>query len=276
MNLFKDFPVRFDLFPFKKFVWKHWYNFFASQYKSMNISLMNYGYVSEDVYSNKIALDDNEEAERYCYQLYKHVASAVDLAGLDVLEIGCGRGGGASYIKRHLKPRALTGVDFSGSNINYCRKNHAVPGLQFELGDAENLSFGDGSFDVVINIESSHCYGNIEKFLTEVFRVLRPNGFFLFADFRPAGAVEMLRQQFEQSGFKVVGSENITDNVAASMQLENQRKRDLIKNHIPTYLRWLAHWFAAVEGTPIHKAFKSGKLEYVCLALEKKPTSITN
>ena len=43
--------------------------------------------------------------------------------------------------------------------------------LSFEVGDAENLASADGAFDVVANIESSHCYGNIPRFTREVARV---------------------------------------------------------------------------------------------------------
>jgi ubiquinone/menaquinone biosynthesis C-methylase UbiE len=43
-------------------------------------------------------------------------------------------------------------------------------------GDAENLPFPQVSFDAVINVESAHCYGSIERFLAEVHRVLRPGG----------------------------------------------------------------------------------------------------
>lgn len=52
------------------------------------------------------------------------------------------------------------------------------------FGDAEKLPLADASFDAVLNVESSHCYGNVETFFREAARVLRPDGRFLFADFR--------------------------------------------------------------------------------------------
>jgi ubiquinone/menaquinone biosynthesis C-methylase UbiE len=274
MNKFKDILSRPDLFPLKKFIWKYWYNVFASKYESMNISLMNYGYVDENTDGEQLKLDSQDEPERYCYQLYNHVASAVNLEGLEVLEVGCGRGGGTSYIKRYLKPRSLMGVDFSLSNINFCRKNHNISGLYFIPADAEALPFKDDSFDVVVNVESSHCYSNMDKFLAEVYRVLRPNGNFLFTDFRPSESVVTTQQQLKKAGFTIVKKENITANVMAAMRLENQRKSELIKDNISKYMHWLAYWFAAAEGTPMYRAFESGKLEYVCYALKKQPVQI--
>merc|ERR1719335_1617700 len=47
-----------------------------------------------------------------------------------------------------------------------------------------DLPFADGSMDVVLCIESSHCFADFERFLAEVRRVLRPGGRFSLADLR--------------------------------------------------------------------------------------------
>ncbi|MEE4247851.1 MAG: methyltransferase domain-containing protein [Kangiellaceae bacterium] len=61
------------------------------------------------------------------------------------------------------------------------------------MGDAENLSnIRDGIIDILINVESSHCYGNMPAFLREVERVLKPGGYFSFADFRGTDQVNEL------------------------------------------------------------------------------------
>ena len=51
-----------------------------------------------------------------------------------------------------------------------------MTGLDFVHGDAESLPFSDGSFDAVINVEASHAYPRLTRFLEEVVRVLRPGG----------------------------------------------------------------------------------------------------
>ena len=73
-------------------------------------------------------------------------------------------------------------------------------------GDAENLPFEDNSFDAIINVESSHCYGNVEQFLREVHRVLRPGGDFLFVDLRGAQKLVELQtmvEDFDKEGLLV-------------------------------------------------------------------------
>ena len=271
MNIIDRLIARPNNFPFRRLIWKLWYNHMASQYESINIKLMNYGYVDRDVNAEQLKLDSVDEAERYCVQLYHHVASAIPLTGLKVLEVGCGRGGGASYVKRYLHPELLIGVDFSKSNINYCRQKYQQPDLHFELGDAEALQFDDNSFDVVINVESSHCYQHTDKFFAEVYRVLKPNGYFLFTDFRPQESVENTQKQLVLTGFYVVREEKITDNVYASMELEHQRKVEIIEQQVPTIFRWLAGYFAAAKGTPMYEGLRTGELEYLCYALRKPP-----
>ena len=274
MNIIDKLIARPNNFPFRRFIWKHWYNHMASSYEKINIKLMNYGYVDRNLNAKKLELDSCDEAERYCVQLYHHVANAVNLSGSNVLEIGCGRGGGASYVKRYLQPSSLTGVDFSQSNINFCRQKYQIPDLNFELGDAEALQFADDSFDAVINVESSHCYQHTDKFFAEVNRVLRPNGYFLFTDFRPREAVANTQQELLTAGFSVVKQENITPNVYASMELEHQRKVAIIDRQVPQIFRWLAGYFAAAKGTPMYEGLRTGELEYLCYVLKKQPLEI--
>ena len=103
----------------KKLLWRQWYQFLAGHQHTKDWSFMNYGYAPLNDHSETVKLGEADEPNRYFIQLYHHVVSAVDLTNLDVLEIGSGRGGGASYIKRYLKPKALTGVDFSDKAINF-------------------------------------------------------------------------------------------------------------------------------------------------------------
>jgi ubiquinone/menaquinone biosynthesis C-methylase UbiE len=90
---------------------------------------------------------------------------------------------------RTLRPAAYTGLDLNPAGIAFCRKKHNLPGLDFVQGDAENLPFDDQSFDVVLNVEASHCYPRFPRFLAEVVRVLRRGGYFLYADMRPCKQV---------------------------------------------------------------------------------------
>ena len=131
-----------------------------------------------------LPLVESDERNRFGIQLYHRVATQVDLNAKQVLEVSCGHGGGASYLLRTLHPASYTGLDFNPDGIAFCRKRHHLPGLDFVHGDAENLPFADESFDAVVNVEASHAYPRLPRFLAEVVRVLRPGGHLLYADFR--------------------------------------------------------------------------------------------
>ena len=162
----------------KRLLWRTWYQFLAARYRDPSWTFMNYGYRSPTGGETRPqpVLDAADEPDRACIQLYDLVAGAVPLAGCDVLEVGCGRGGGAAYVARYLKPRRMVAIDLSPRAVALCRARFALPALSFEVGDAERLPFGDASFDAVLNVESSHCYGHLAAFLGEVRRVLRPGG----------------------------------------------------------------------------------------------------
>jgi ubiquinone/menaquinone biosynthesis C-methylase UbiE len=253
----------------KRLLWKQWYQFLASHYPTKEWSFMNYGYTPIDDLSETLKLNEADEPDRYAIQLYHHVTGAVDLSNLDVLEIGSGRGGGASYVARYLKPKTLTGMDFSDRAIEFCKHIHAIDGLSFIKGDAEALAFDAGSFDAVINIESSHCYGSMETFLANVKRVLRHRGYLLYADLRNRNDVVVLQRQMEQSGMKILKREDITPNIIKSLDLDNERKLLLIRALFKTWLLKSFQEFAGVKGSKIYAGFQSGAMVYLHYVLQK-------
>jgi ubiquinone/menaquinone biosynthesis C-methylase UbiE len=187
------------------------------------------------------------------------------------LEIGCGRGGGASYIARYLKPRSMVGIDIAEKAIAFCNQRHVVEGLRFLQGDAESLPFADQSIDRVLNVESSHCYGNIQRFFSEVRRVLRPGGYFLFTDYRDTQTkMERLRQQLlHVAGLEVVREEKINLYVLQALELDNTRKQAIIKQKVPWILRQPFHVFAGMQGTEAYNSLMTGVFDYRSFILQK-------
>ena len=235
-----------------------------------NMLFMNYGWANLDPEAEEMPLGEDDEPNRYCIQLYHHVAGGIDLSGMDVLEVGCGRGGGASYIMRRLNPRSVVGVDITAGAIRFCNRHYNIPGLSFARDGAESLRFDDNSFDAIVNIESSHCYASMERFLEGVRRVLRPDGRLLLADLQPTEQVDTLRQQLKNSGLTLLKEERITPNVVRALDLDNERKRNLIKQNVPRPLQNLFSEFAGMKGT--HASYgklKGGDMEYLSFALRK-------
>jgi SAM-dependent methyltransferase len=258
----------------RRALWHWWYNKLARQIAAGEWTFMNYGFQPppED---GALQLKPVDEADRLCIQLYERVTLGIDLAGRKVLEIGCGRGGGASYLARYRQPESVLGIDYSREAAVFCKSRHAdVPNLNFQTGDAENLSLPDAAFDAVINVESSHCYGNIEKFFHEVARVLRPGGSFLFADLREPMEMEELRERLRGSaGLKVIDEENITAGVVRALEADDQRKRTMIERLVPESIRPLFKEFAGLASGTIHSGLKQGTLIYCRFLVRKAGTS---
>ena len=59
------------------------------------------------------------------------------------------------------------------------------------------MRFADNSFDILINVESSLYYPRVESFLREVVRVLKPSGYFLYADIRFVEEIEIWKKQLQ-------------------------------------------------------------------------------
>jgi SAM-dependent methyltransferase len=229
---------------------------------------MNYGYrPPAGEAAAPVHLDAAEEGDRSFIQLYDAVARGAPLAGRDVLEVGCGRGGGAAYVARAFEARRVVAVDLSPRAIALCRRRFGHPRLWFEAGDAERLPFGDGSFDVVLNVESSHCYGHFELFLREVRRVLRPEGHFLYADFRPRADVPAWRASLEAAGFKITGERDLRPGVVAALDADDARKRSLIAGIVDRPLTRIFGEFAALAGTELNAALRNGDLDYRAFTL---------
>ena len=259
--LYKIVFYLFDLFPrLKKWFWKKWYTVFAQKVKNPQLKFMNYGYFDAAL---NLKLDAEDEADRYTIQLYHHVAAQINLEGLNVLEVGSGRGGGAAYIVKYLNPAQMIGMDISPSVIALCEKNYTLSNLTFQQGDSEQLPFEDNTFDVVINVESSHCYASMEKFLNEVKRVLKPNAAFLFCDLRRAEGMNGLLNKLNADGLQLITKKDITLNVIEASKQMTAERLNAISNFKYSWLRKILHSFAAVEGSKMYKSFTSGQSKYI-------------
>lgn len=97
----------------------------------------------------------------------------------DILDIGCGQGVVLKKLKEKFgdKIKTLTGIELSKKLLEMAGKN--IPEARLLIADAENLPFGDNSFDFVIMIDVFQYLLDFDKALEEIKKVLRPNGKFI-------------------------------------------------------------------------------------------------
>jgi ubiquinone/menaquinone biosynthesis C-methylase UbiE len=257
-----------DYPAFRRLIWKPIYELLAKRFRSKDWSLMNYGYAPSPNESF-LNLDAEDEINRYSIQLYHYLATKVAFKGLEVLEVGSGRGGGAAYLKKYLNPEKIIGLDIAVNAVRLANEYFGSEGIEFVPGSAEQLPFADESFDIVINVESSHTYGSVPLFLSEVKRVLRKGGYLLCADIRTAADAELFINQVHKSGLSVLLEENISNNVKRAIELEEPIKQKRIAEKIPRWLQEVFKQFAGVKGSKAHIQLANGQLIYYRFVLKK-------
>ena len=129
-------------------------------------------------------------------------------------------------------------------------------------GDAESLPFADESFDAVINVEASHAYPRLSRFLAEVVRVLRPGGHFLYADFRGRGEFPGWEAALADTGMRELSECVINPEGAARAGEKFAALTGAIARLLPAFLRPFGRRFAGVPGTGLYRVLENGNAEY--------------
>ena len=109
--------------------------------------------------------------------------------GERVLDVACGSGNLAIPAAR--AGAIVTGVDIATNLIEQARARAASEGLtiQFDEGDAENLPYDDGAFDVVVTMYGAMFAPRPERVAAELIRVCRSGGRIAMANWTPEGFI---------------------------------------------------------------------------------------
>ena len=251
----------------RSLLWTLWYPFVTRRLRGEEVLFLNYGF--ETLPPMKLPLAPADEPNRACIQLYHHVATQMDLAGKHVLEVSCGHGGGAAYLARTLHPATYTGIDLNPAGIRLCAERHTVEGLAFVRGDAEALPVASETLDVVINIEASHCYARFPQFLREVARVLRPGGYFLYADFRFSDEQAAWAVALATAPLELVHAQVISAEVLRGLDRNAARSLELVTRRLPQWQHSLGRDFAGVPGSRVYQALQNGQVVYHSYCYQK-------
>jgi SAM-dependent methyltransferase len=106
-------------------------------------------------------------------------------AGQKVLDIACGTG--VVAVTAALAGAHVTGLDLTPDLLEVARENSQIAGVSIDWreGDAENLPFDAGAFDVVLS-QFGHIFAPRPDVATaEMLRVLKPGGTIAFATWPP-------------------------------------------------------------------------------------------
>ena len=254
---------------FKQKVMVGWYNYVGRLNTNGEVLFLNHGF--DDPKVAPPPLPAGLEMHRYPIQLYHHIVSRADVAGMDVLEVSSGLGGGVGWIAKCLGPRSVTGLDIAAAAIEASRARNRDARVRFETGDAQAMPFADASFDAVVNVESSLNYPDFAAFLRETTRVLRPGGYFMFADYRRAKRYDAMKHDLERLGWRILLAEDISAGIVRGLDHTAASKRAAVTRFAPRFLRSTALRFARLDDQfdDEKMAFASGKKRYLAMVLRK-------
>jgi demethylmenaquinone methyltransferase/2-methoxy-6-polyprenyl-1,4-benzoquinol methylase len=104
-----------------------------------------------------------------------------------ILDVATGTGDFAFQAIKTLQPEKIVGVDISEGMLEIARNKIKARGLahifSVQLGDSEGLGFDDDHFDAVTVAFGVRNYENLEKGLSDMFRVLKPGGKIVILEF---------------------------------------------------------------------------------------------
>lgn len=221
---------------------------------STDFSFMNYGFAPLSA-----ELASSAEPEKFCLQLYRELIGTTPLAGKRVVEVSCGRGGGGAHVAQGYRPASYTGIDISENNLALATGRFTAANLKFQQGNAQALPLGDGSCDVLLNVEASHLYDDPARFFSEAHRVLVPGGRFLHVDLAwkdkdPPGMIAA-------AGFTVDEVVDITANVVQALELDSVRREAIVMT-FPDHMRNDFRDWSGVKDFRAYNRLKTGEWVY--------------
>ena len=103
-------------------------------------------------------------------------------AGQKYLDVGCGNGAAPIHLARkyHLD---VTGIDVDLDQIRLAEEqSQGLDNVRFLTINGAQLPFEDGQFDIVLTNKVTHHIPDWEAAVAEMIRVLKPNGYLIYAD----------------------------------------------------------------------------------------------
>ena len=141
--------------------------------------------------------------------------------GEKVLDVGCGTGTlGMEVAPRVGSMGSVIGIDPGENQIARARSKAARTNLpiQFQVGVIEHLDFPEQTFDVVLSTIMMHHLSDTLKRqgLAEIFRVLKPSGRLVIADFKRPEACSAQPVQFGAGGSRIENLATLLNNAGFS------------------------------------------------------------
>ena len=180
--------------------------------------------------------------------------AVVPLARGHVFELGCG-GGLNQDLYNAAQISSFSGIDPSGKLLDYAREAARAKGWEADIrpGFGEALPFDDASFDTVVSTFTLCSVSDHGKVLSELKRVLKPGGTFLFLEHgrAPDAGVRRWQERIEPVWKRLLGNCHLTRAVGTAIGEAGFSVSPLGAKYIPKMPRpsgWM-EWGSAVKAS---------------------------
>lgn len=179
--------------------------------------------------------------------------------GVKILDSGCGEGGSMIWLSQHFQVE-VTGITLSKKQVESIQsyiESKALSGVSVSLMDYHQTDFPDASFDLIWAIESPCQSPNKPQFLKEMYRLLKPGGRLVMADYfmceNPQKKQSYYMQQWAHSWTLesyATRDEFMKGAMEAGYTLKHER--DITKHILPSARRL---YFASLIGIPLASVY---------------------
>ncbi|MFY9624093.1 MAG: class I SAM-dependent methyltransferase [Rhodoplanes sp.] len=165
------------------------------------------------------------------------------LAGIRILDVGCGSGGLARLLAE--EGAEVTGIDPNPQALTAART--LAPAARFEEASAEALPFEDAAFDVVLVVNALHHVplDAMDRALAEAARVARPGGWLIVLEPLAAGNFFQALRVVEDETAVRLAAQNALARAIESNRLRLEKTTSYVRREV---FADVAQFFALIVG----------------------------
>ena len=207
---------------------------------------LHFGYWDDKVKNFRQALERENEilAER------AHMKSS-DV----VLDAGCGVGGSSIFLAKKFNCRVI-GITLSQKQADMATKNDQKSGVEnnteFVVMDFENMTFPDGTFDVVWGVESICHAHSKRKFIEDSYRILKQHGRLIIADgfatrdIFTDGEKNIMQKWLSGWGVNFLETKENFETFSLKIGFQKTQFKDVTENVMPSSKRLYSYSFSTM------------------------------